>query len=104
MGLGRAHARLLAARGAKVVVNDLGTGPDGKGIERSHADQVAELIRSEGGEAVADTNSVAGRDSAKAVVQTALDSYGRVDVLVNNAGVVRIAEFAFVTEDDIDAL
>jgi NAD(P)-dependent dehydrogenase (short-subunit alcohol dehydrogenase family) len=101
MGLGRAYARLLAARGAKVVVNDLGTGPDGKGIERAHADRVAEEIRSEGGEAVADTNSVAEEQSAKAIVQTALDAYGRIDILVNNAGVVRIAEFEFVTADDI---
>lgn len=100
-GLGRAHARLLGARGAKVVVNDLGGGPDGLGVERAHADRVAQEIRDAGGEAVADTHSVAEEESAKAVVQTALDTYGRVDILVNNAGVVRIAEFEFVTADDI---
>jgi NAD(P)-dependent dehydrogenase (short-subunit alcohol dehydrogenase family) len=103
-GLGRAHARLLAARGAKVVVNDLGTGPDGLAVERAHAEQVAQEIRHEGGDAIGDTNSVAEEESAKAIVQTALDAYGRVDILVNNAGIVRIAEFEFVTSDDIQQI
>jgi NAD(P)-dependent dehydrogenase (short-subunit alcohol dehydrogenase family) len=100
-GLGRAHARLLASRGAKVVVNDLGTGPDGRGIERAHADTVADEIRSEGGDAIADMHSVADEQSAKAVVQTALDNYGRIDILVNNAGIVRLGEFPALSSDDI---
>jgi NAD(P)-dependent dehydrogenase (short-subunit alcohol dehydrogenase family) len=100
-GLGRAYARLLASRGARVVVNDLGTGPDGLDMERAHADRVADEIRGEGGEAVADVNSVADEQSASAIVQTALDQYGRVDILVNNAGIVRLAEFAHMTTDDI---
>jgi len=100
-GLGRAHARLLARRGAKVVVNDLGTGPDGKGIERAHAEWVVDEIRADGGEAVADTNSVADEKSAEAIVQGALDTYGRVDILVNNAGIVRLGEFDAISSDDI---
>jgi NAD(P)-dependent dehydrogenase (short-subunit alcohol dehydrogenase family) len=103
-GLGRAHAQLLAARGAKVVVNDVGSGPDGLGIEKAHADRVAQEIRDQGGEAVSDTNSVAGEESARMIVQTALDAYGRVDILVNNAGIVRIAEFEFASSDDIQQI
>jgi NAD(P)-dependent dehydrogenase (short-subunit alcohol dehydrogenase family) len=103
-GLGRAHARLLAARGAKVVVNDLGGGPDGFGIERAHADRVAEEIRAEGGEAVADTHNVAVEDGARAVVQTAVDTYGRIDILVNNAGIVRPAEFRSAKSEDIEQI
>src|SRR5262245_31963165 len=78
-GLGRSYARALAARGARVVVNDLGTGPDGRGIVRAHADAVVDEIVAAGGEAVADANSVAEEASAQAVVQTALDAWGRVD-------------------------
>jgi NAD(P)-dependent dehydrogenase (short-subunit alcohol dehydrogenase family) len=100
-GLGRAYARLLASRGAKVVVNDLGVGPDGLDGEKAHVDRVVDQIRADGGEAIADTHSVATEDSAKAIIQTALDAYGRVDILVNNAGVCRPAEFRSVTSDDI---
>lgn len=100
-GLGRADAILLASRGAKVVVNDLGGGPDGRGIERAHADAVAQEIRDLGGEAVADTNSVAAEESARAIVQTALDHYGRVDILINNAGIVRMGAFEAMSSDDI---
>jgi NAD(P)-dependent dehydrogenase (short-subunit alcohol dehydrogenase family) len=100
-GLGRAHAQLLAERGAKVVVNDLGVGPDGRGLLRANAEATAEEIRALGGEALADTNSVAGRDSAGAVVQTALDAWGRVDILVNNAGIQLLAAFDEISDDDI---
>jgi NAD(P)-dependent dehydrogenase (short-subunit alcohol dehydrogenase family) len=103
-GLGRAYARLLAERGAKVVVNDLGVGPDGRGVQLAHADLVAREIVEAGGEALADTNSVAGRDSARAVVETALDAWGRVDILVNNAGVCPLALFEEVSDDDIEAV
>lgn len=100
-GLGRVYALLLASRGAKVVVNDLGTGPDGRGIARASAQNVVDEIRKSGGEAVADTNSVADEESARAIIRTALDNYGRVDILINNAGVFRPADFASLTSDDI---
>jgi NAD(P)-dependent dehydrogenase (short-subunit alcohol dehydrogenase family) len=100
-GMGRAHARLLAERGAKVVVNDFGVGPDGRGILRANAEAVADEIRVAGGEAIADTNSVSERDSAKAVVQTALDAWGRVDILVNNAGIQLLAAFEEISDNDI---
>jgi NAD(P)-dependent dehydrogenase (short-subunit alcohol dehydrogenase family) len=100
-GLGRAYAMALAERGARVVVNDLGVGPDGRGIERAHADRVAEEIRELGGEAVADTNSVAGQESAEAIIRTALDTWGRIDIVVNNAGVSRPGEFRDATPEDI---
>jgi NAD(P)-dependent dehydrogenase (short-subunit alcohol dehydrogenase family) len=103
-GLGRSHAMLLAARGAKVVVNDLGVGPDGTGRQKAHAEQVVEEIRQAGGEAVADFHSVADEASAKAIVQTALDTWGRLDVLVNNAGVGVVAGFDEITSNDIQRL
>jgi NAD(P)-dependent dehydrogenase (short-subunit alcohol dehydrogenase family) len=100
--LGRAHARLLAARGAKVVVNDLGVGPDGRGTERADAQAVAAEIVAAGGEAIADLNSVADEDSAVAIIQTALDTWGRIDILVNNAGVGVRAGFDEISRRDID--
>src|SRR5579862_9994032 len=84
-GLGRSYALFLAALGAHVVVNDLGVGPDGRGVSVSRASAVVDEIRARGGSAVADTHSVATREGALAVVQTALDAFGRVDALVNNA-------------------
>jgi NAD(P)-dependent dehydrogenase (short-subunit alcohol dehydrogenase family) len=100
-GLGRAHALLLAERGAKVVVNDLGVGPDGRGVLRANAEAIVDEIKAAGGDAVADTNSVAERDAAHAVVQTALDAWGRVDILVNNAGIQLLAPFGEIRDDDI---
>ncbi len=100
-GLGRAHALLLAERGAKVVVNDLGVGPDGRGIVRANAEAVAAEIQAAGGEAIADSHSVAERTTAEAVVQTALDAWGRVDILVNNAGIQLLAAFDEISDDDI---
>lgn len=99
-GLGRQYALQLAERGAKVVVNDLGVGPDGRGTERPAAELVVEEITARGGEAVADTNSVADEEGAKAVVRTAMDAWGRVDVLVNNAGVALVALFDEVSGDE----
>ncbi len=99
--LGQLYARLLAARGARVVVNDLGVGPDGRGVQRADAVAVVESIRDAGGQAIADTNSVAEADSARAVVRTALDAWGRVDVLINNAGVFQAAPFEEMSESDV---
>lgn len=99
--LGRSHAKLLAQRGAKVVVNDLGVGPDGRNILRANAEQVADEICTAGGEAVADLHSVADEDGARRVVQTALDVWGRVDILVNNAGVCFMAHFDEISDADI---
>jgi NAD(P)-dependent dehydrogenase (short-subunit alcohol dehydrogenase family) len=103
-GVGRAHARLLASRGAKVVVNDLGVGPDGRRSNPADAERVAAEIRADGGEAIADLHSVAGEDTALQVVQTALDTWGRVDILVNNAGVGVVATFDEITSADIHTL
>ena len=103
-GLGRSYAKLLAARGAKVVVNDLGVGPDGSSAVPAKAAAVVEEIKHARGEAVADTHSVASEDGAQAIVETALKTYGRVDILVNNAGVVEFALFDEFSTRDIDKL
>src|SRR3954471_13370818 len=89
-GLGRAHALAFAAEGARVVVNDIGTSREGEGASSAPAQQVVDEIRAAGGgEAVANTDDVADWDGAGALVQTALDAFGRLDVLVNNAGFLR---------------
>jgi NAD(P)-dependent dehydrogenase (short-subunit alcohol dehydrogenase family) len=88
-GLGRAYARLLADRGAKVVVNDLGGAMDGEGADAGPAQSVVEQIVAAGGEAVADTNDVSTEAGGEAIVDTALDTFGRIDILVNNAGIIR---------------
>ena len=85
-GLGRAYARLLAARGCQVLVNDPGVATHGVATAETAADDAAEEIRSDGGIAVADRNSVIG-DGAAVIVEHALDEFGRVDVVVNNAGI-----------------
>ena len=102
--VGRAHARLLAERGAKVVVNDVGIGGDPHGSKPASAEAIAAEISNAGGEAIADTHSVATEESAKSIVQTALDAWGRVDVLVNNAGVGVVAEFREYTSYDVQRL
>lgn len=99
--LGRSHAKLLAERGAKVVVNDLGVGPDGRGTAQANAEQVVDEIRAAGGGAVTDQHSVAEEDGARAIVQTALDTWGRLDILVNNAGVAHIVHFDEISSADI---
>ena len=92
-GLGRQHALLFASRGALVVINDLGGAVDGSGSDKGAAERVVDEIKALGGEAVADTNSVSTPEGGRAIVQTALDAFGRVDVLVNNAGILRDKAF-----------
>ncbi len=101
-GLGRSHALLLAARGALVVVNDLGGAVDGTGSDKGAAERVVDEIRAAGGEAVADTNSVATVEGGAAIVQTAIDAFGRVDIVVNNAGILRDKSFHNLTADLLD--
>jgi NAD(P)-dependent dehydrogenase (short-subunit alcohol dehydrogenase family) len=95
-GVGRGEALALAAAGAKVVVNDLGGGPDGTGTAHGPADEVVEVIRAQGGEAVASYESVAR------IVATAVEAFGRLDVLMNNAGIVRQHRIEEATEEDFD--
>jgi NAD(P)-dependent dehydrogenase (short-subunit alcohol dehydrogenase family) len=92
-GLGRQHALLLARRGALIVVNDLGGAVDGSGSDAGAAQQVVDEITAAGGEAVADTNSVATPEGGEAIVQTAVDAFGRVDIVINNAGILRDKTF-----------
>ena len=101
-GLGRAHALLLASRGAKVVVNDLGGARDGTGGGAAMADQVVNEIRAAGGEATPNYDGVDTMAGGESIVKTALDAYGKVDILVNNAGILRDRAFHNQTEDDWD--
>lgn len=93
-GLGKQHALALARRGAKVVVNDLGGARDGSGGSATAAQAVVDEIRAAGGEAIANAASVTDFDAVQAMVQQAMDTWGRVDVLVNNAGILRDKTFA----------
>ncbi|MFD0637923.1 SDR family oxidoreductase [Catenulispora yoronensis] len=114
-GLGRAHALEFARQGAKVVVNDLGVGLDGRAVlaggaadedgpagQDSPAEQVVAEIRAAGGEAVADHHDIAAWDGAAALVQTALEAFGKLDVLVNNAGFLRDRMLVNLSEQDWD--
>ncbi|MBU3717009.1 MAG: SDR family oxidoreductase [Actinobacteria bacterium] len=92
-GLGRQHALLMASRGALIVVNDLGGSVDGTGASTTAAQKVVDEIKALGGEAVADTNSVATPEGGEAIVRTAIDTFGRVDIVVNNAGILRDKAF-----------
>ncbi len=98
-GLGRSHALLLASRGANVVVNDLGGSFTGEGKSSSAADKVVDEIRAAGGDAVASYNSVEDGDQ---IVKTAIDTWGRIDIVVNNAGILRDVSFAKMTQADWD--
>ncbi|MFF9066606.1 SDR family oxidoreductase [Streptomyces sp. NPDC014891] len=103
-GLGRAHALAFAAQGARVVVNDLGVGLDGTGGGAAPAQQVVDEIRAAGGEAVAHGGDIATADGAGSLVATALDTFGRLDTLVNNAGFLRDRMLVNLDEDDWDAV
>jgi len=103
-GIGREYALLLAREGAKVVVNDLGGSRDGTGADQGPAAEVVEEIRAAGGEAVADGEDVADFAGAERLVQHALDSFGRLDVLVNNAGILRDRMLVNMTEAEWDAV
>ncbi len=101
-GIGRAIAIQLAAAGAKVVVNDLGVSAQGEGSDSSPAAEVVEEIAELGGEAIANHDSVAEWDSAHEIVQAAIDNFGRIDGLVNNAGILRDSIFHKMQEDAFD--
>jgi NAD(P)-dependent dehydrogenase (short-subunit alcohol dehydrogenase family) len=103
-GLGRSYAMLLASRGAKVVVNDSGSGLTGDGTDAGPADDVVREIASAGGQAVASTDSVATAAGGKAIIDAALDMYGRIDILIHNAGIVRRASLKEMSYEDFDAV
>ncbi|MFJ6602603.1 SDR family oxidoreductase [Streptomyces lydicus] len=103
-GLGRAHALALAAEGAQVVVNDLGVAADGAGASSGPAQHVVDAIRARGGRAVRHTGDITTTDGAASLVATALDTYGRLDALVNNAGFLRDRMLVNLDEDDWDAV
>ncbi|WP_405904163.1 SDR family oxidoreductase [Streptomyces sp. NBC_00656] len=103
-GIGREYALEFARTGAKVVVNDLGSAPDGSGAETGPAFEVAEEIRALGGEAIVNTDDVSDWDGAGRMIQAAIDTFGGLDVLVNNAGILRDRTLASMTVEDFDAV
>jgi NAD(P)-dependent dehydrogenase (short-subunit alcohol dehydrogenase family) len=103
-GLGRAYALLLASKGARVVVNDPGVSLKGDGVDVGPAEEAVQQIAAAGGEAVACTESVATPAGGSAIIQAALDHYGRIDILIHNAGNVRPAPLNEMTQQDFDAV
>jgi NAD(P)-dependent dehydrogenase (short-subunit alcohol dehydrogenase family) len=103
-GLGREHALLFASEGAKVVVNDLGGDIDGSGDDRAPAQQVVDEIKAMGGEAVANVDNVADWEGAQRLIQTAVDTFGTLHVLVNNAGILRDRVIVNMTEQEWDSV
>jgi NAD(P)-dependent dehydrogenase (short-subunit alcohol dehydrogenase family) len=103
-GIGREYALQLAAHGAKVVVNDLGTGRDGHGSDRSAAQAVVAEIEAAGGVAIADDDDISDWDGARRLIDHAVSTYGRLDVLVNNAGILRDRMLVNMEESDWDAV
>jgi len=103
-GIGRAVALLMAKEGASVIVNDLGAGREGQATADRSADEVVEEIRTAGGEAVANYDSVASMAGGQSIVKTAVDAFGRVDIVVNNAGILRDRMIFNMTEEEWDAV
>ncbi|MEE3093908.1 MAG: SDR family oxidoreductase [Pseudomonadota bacterium] len=103
-GVGRQHALQLANAGAKVVVNDLGASVDGKGTDKSPAQQVVDEIKAAGGEAIINGDDVSNFDGAKNMVDTAINTFGKLDILVNNAGILRDRMLVNMTEEEWDAV
>ena len=103
-GLGKAYALELGSRGAKVVVNDLGGSVDGSGSASSPADDVVNEIIKNGGEAIANYDSVATKEGGESIVQSALDNFGTVDAVINNAGILRDKSFANMSEDELSLI
>ncbi len=101
-GLGREYALLLASRGCKVVVNDLGGAIDGTGSGTTAAEQVVKEIRDAGGEAVPNFDSVADWEGAQNIIKTAIDNYGKIDILINNAGILRDKSFLKMELEDYE--
>jgi NAD(P)-dependent dehydrogenase (short-subunit alcohol dehydrogenase family) len=103
-GLGRSYALLLASRGAKVIVNDPGGGLGGEGADAGPADELVREITGAGGEAVTCTETVATPEGGKAIVNAALNRYGRIDILIHNAGITRRASIRDMTNEQFDAV
>ena len=103
-GLGRAYAELLASRGAKVLVNDTGGSLQGAGSDVGPAAEVVQQIERAGGTALANTDSVATPEGGRAIVEAALDTWGRIDALIHNAGIVRAASIVDMTNDELDSV
>jgi NAD(P)-dependent dehydrogenase (short-subunit alcohol dehydrogenase family) len=103
-GLGREYARLLGSKGAKVVVNDLGGNMQGEGADAGPAEEVVREIRALGGDALACTESVATPQGGKAIIDAALDGYGRIDILIHNAGNVRYGGLETLSQEDFAAV
>ena len=101
-GLGRAHALAFAKEGAHIVVNDLGGSRDGTGAGNNMADMVVNEIKELGGEAVANYASVSDAEGVKGLVQTALDSWGRLDIVINNAGILRDKTLLKLEDENFD--
>lgn len=103
-GLGRAYALLLAERGAKVIVNDPGVSMQGEGTDAGPAEEVVREIRAAGGEAAASTDSVATPEGGQAIIQAALDHFGRIDILIHNAGIVRRGSLSELSYADFETV
>jgi NAD(P)-dependent dehydrogenase (short-subunit alcohol dehydrogenase family) len=103
-GLGRSYALLLASRGAKVVVNDLGVGLKGEGADAGPAEEVVQEIKAAGGEAVACTDTVTTREGGQAIIDTAIKHFGRIDILIHNAGNVRRGSLKELSYEDFESV
>ncbi len=103
-GIGREHALLLAHHGAKLVVNDLGGSMDGEGNDMGPAQQVVDEVKAMGGEAVANTDDISDWDGAERLINTAVDTFGGLDILINNAGILRDRMLTNMSEEEWDAV